>query len=692
MPASLFSPCRWLFGGTKLRIRGRINLLVGLMSLVACTIGGLSIYAVSEFQVRTAGYEKAAERAYKGEALNRLVTAVVMEARGVYAAPDMEKAAPFADGIVKNLDAMEKLIATWTPLVPTEQKAAFDNLSSRFKEFKAFRLETARLAREVSPQAANQQGNNDANRANRKAYQAEIDAVVKNDIAELATVKAGIAGFVTTTFWLVITVTGSGILAGAAFGLYIGARQLSAPIRNVSEVMNAVADGNLDADVPYLGRNDEIGEMAAAVEVFKKNGREVRRMNAQETAMRAKSDDLQAGMAVVVDAAAQGDFSRRINKDYGDENLNRFAETINALLTGVDNGVSETSRVIEGLARGDLTEKMDGEFRGVFAELQANVNQTLTKLRETMREVRSSTEGISGNANELRSAADDLSKRTEQQAAALEETSAALDEITAVVRNSTDRAQEASTMVAETKQKTEESANVVRDAVSAMDRIEKASREISQIINVIDEIAFQTNLLALNAGVEAARAGDAGKGFAVVAQEVRELAQRSATAAKDIKALITKSGEEVGRGVSLVQRTGSALSEIETRVLAINEHIHSIATAAREQSTGLHEVNTAINQMDQVTQRNAAMVEETSAATHRLSGEAGHLVTLVSRFKVGAEDAQLRSRAEQPLRPVAVSGRAAAVASPARKLMNSVSRALNAQPAAASANGDWQEF
>ncbi|AQS62780.1 hypothetical protein AGRHK599_LOCUS63 [Rhizobium rhizogenes] len=675
-----------------MRIRGRINLLVGLMSLVACTIGGLSIYAVSEFRVRTVAYEKAAERAYKGEALNRLVTAVVMEARGVYAAPDITKAAPFADGIVKNLDAMEKLIGTWTPLVPAEQKAAFDNLSSRFKEFKAFRLETARLAREASPQAANLQGNNEANRANRKAYQAEIDAVVKNDIAELEEVKAGIDGFVTTTFWLVIIVTGSGILAGAAFGLYIGARQLSAPIRRVSQVMNAVADGNLDADVPYLGQNDEIGEMAAAVEVFKKNGREVRRMNAQETAMRAKSDDLQAGMAIVVDAAAGGDFSRRINKDYGDENLNRFAATINALLIGVDNGVSETSRVIEGLARGDLTEKMDGEFRGVFAELQSNVNQTLAKLRETMREVRSSTEGISGNANELRSAADDLSKRTEQQAAALEETSAALDEITAVVRNSTDRAQEASAMVAETKQKTEESANVVRDAVSAMDRIEHASREISQIINVIDEIAFQTNLLALNAGVEAARAGEAGKGFAVVAQEVRELAQRSATAAKDIKALITKSGEEVGRGVSLVQKTGSALSEIETRVLSINDHIHSIATAAREQSTGLHEVNTAINQMDQVTQRNAAMVEETSAATHKLSSEAEHLVTLVSRFKVGVEDAQIRTRMEQPMRPVAVSGRAAAVASPARTLMNSVSRALNAQPAAVPAQGDWQEF
>ncbi len=684
-----------------MRIRGRINLLVGLMSLVACTIGGLSIYAINEFWVRSRHFEQAAERAYKGEALNRLVTAVVMEARGIYAAADIAAAAPFADGMVKNLDAMDKLITSWAPLVPAQQKAGFDKLASRSKEFRTFRLETVRLAKESGPQAASQQGNNEANRANRKAYQAEIDSIVKNDIAELEVVKAGVDAFSTAIFWVIVAVTVAGVGAGAAFGLYIGTRQLSAPIRRVSQVMSEVADGNLDAAVPYLGRKDEIGEMAAAVEVFKTNGREVRRMNAQESAMRAKSDDLQAGMAVVVDAAAAGDFSRRINKDYGDDNLNRFAATINALLIGVDNGVSETSRVIEGLARGDLTEKMDGEFRGVFAELQSNVNQTLAKLRETMREVRSSTEGISGNAGELRSAADDLSRRTEQQAAALEETSAALDEITAVVRNSTDRAQEASAMVAETKQKTEESANVVRDAISAMDRIEHASREISQIINVIDEIAFQTNLLALNAGVEAARAGEAGKGFAVVAQEVRELAQRSATAAKDIKALITKSGEEVGRGVSLVQRTGSALSEIETRVLAINEHIHSIATAAKEQSTGLHEVNTAINQMDQVTQRNAAMVEETSAATHKLSSEADHLVTLVTRFNVGADGVQRNLRAEtvsrparaaQPMRPVAVSDRTTAVASPARKLMNSVSRALSAQPAVAPAQGDWQEF
>ena len=188
-------------------------------------------------------------------------------------------------------------------------------------------------------------------------------------------------------------------------------------------------------------------------------------------------------------------------------------------------------------------------------------------------------------------------------------------------------------MVGEATQSAKQSGDIVRNAIGAMSRIEQASNEISQIISVIDEIAFQTNLLALNAGVEAARAGEAGKGFAVVAQEVRELAQRAASAAKDIKGLITKSGDEVSVGVKYVQATGDALSDIESRVLRIDEHIHSIATAAREQSTGLQEVSTAVNQMDQVTQHNAAMVEETSAVTHKLKGEADGLAGLVARFR-----------------------------------------------------------
>ncbi|NTJ41235.1 HAMP domain-containing protein [Agrobacterium larrymoorei] len=674
-----------------MKIRGKINLLVGLLSLVACTIGGLSIYAVNTYHQQTLALDAVADRARRGETLNRLATAVVMESRGIYASTDTAGAAKFADGILKNLNDMAALLVEWKPHVPASQAALFSNLEKRFAEFRTFRMETARLGRDVSPGDANAQGNNEANRENRKAYQAEIDAMVKADLAELSAIKVGIEDFGQTIFLVVLFVTAGGVILGAVTGLYMGSKQLSAPILNVSRVMNAVAEGNLEADVPYLDRKDEIGEMAAAVEVFKRNGLEVRRMNAQETAMRAKSDDLQAGMAEVVSAAAAGDFSRRITKDYGDDNLNRFAQNINELLVSVDSGVSETGRVMGSLAHGDLTQSMNGRYQGVFAELQANVNETLSKLKDTMSEVRGSTESINGNANELRSAADDLSKRTEQQAAALEQTSAALDEITAVVKNSTERAQEASTMVSEAKEKTAESARVVRDAVSAMGRIEQASREISQIINVIDEIAFQTNLLALNAGVEAARAGEAGKGFAVVAQEVRELAQRSANAAKDIKALITKSGTEVGNGVTLVQQTGVALDEIETRVLRINDHIHSIATAAKEQSTGLTEVNTAINQMDQVTQRNAAMVEETSAATHKLSGEATNLLSLVSRFRVGSETATAVAYAA-PSRPAAASPRSAPVASPARKMMGNVARAFNGNAAVAQNKDDWEEF
>jgi methyl-accepting chemotaxis protein len=691
MAASFFHYCvrEQHFGGIAVKIRGKINLLVALLSLVACTIGGLSIYAVNEYHSRVVAFDAAADRAHKGESLNRLVTAVVMEARGIYAAKDTATASKFGDGLLKNLDSMESLIAAWKPMVPAAQSAAFSNLESRFAEFRKFRTETVRLGRDVSPQAANEQGNNDANRENRKAYQVDIDAIVKADVDELNGLKAGIENFGQAMFWIVSLVTAAGVIVGSAFGLYIGSKQLSGPILKVSGVMNAVAEGDLEADVPYLDRKDEIGEMAAAVEVFKRNGLQVRQMNAQEAAMRAKSDDLQAGMAEVVGAAAEGDFSRRINKDYGDDNLNRFAQNINTLLVSVDNGVSETGRVIASLADGDLTQSMRGEFHGVFSELQGNVNNTLAKLRVTMSDVRLGTHSINDSGLELRSAADDLSKRTEQQAAALEETSAALDEITAVVRNSTSRAQEASTMVSEAKETTEKSGKVVREAVSAMGRIEQASREISQIINVIDEIAFQTNLLALNAGVEAARAGEAGKGFAVVAQEVRELAQRSANAAKDIKALITKSGSEVSQGVTLVQKTGEALDEIESRVLSINEHIHSIATAAKEQSTGLQEVNTAINQMDQVTQRNAAMVEETSASTHKLTEEAGNLMRLVSQFRVGEGNQVAQSR---PTLARPGQNGATAVASPARRMMGDVARAFNGSAAVAQNTREWEDF
>jgi methyl-accepting chemotaxis protein len=479
-----------------------------------------------------------------------------------------------------------------------------------------------------------------------------------------------------TTFLLlgVACLAGIGAMAFAVVGI-------SRPINRTTDVMRTLADGDLSVAIPFTDRTNEIGEMARAVEVFKENGIKVRELNAQEAALQAKSADLQASIGEVVSAAVAGDFTKRISKDYDNADLNRFATQVNELVTSVDKGVAETRRVISALAEGDLTENMRGEFQGAFGELQSNVNQTMTNLRAVLGEVRAAIDTINGGAGEMRTASGDLSKRTEQQAASLEETSSALEEITAAVKSSTERATEASHMVDEARRSTEQSSAVVKDAVAAMGKIEQASGEIGQIINVIDEIAFQTNLLALNAGVEAARAGDAGKGFAVVAQEVRELAQRSANAAKDIKALISRSGDEVHSGVKLVTATGEALGLIQGHVVKINEHVHSIATAAREQSTGLSEVSTAVNQMDQVTQQNAAMVEESTAATNRLADEAANLARLIARFRIEAGSA-----------PRAIAPDSRPVASPARALSRKLAGAFGGRGATAAAAAEWEEF
>ena len=494
-----------------MKIRGKINLLVFVMAGTALLIGATALYALHQYDQKLQSYEQTASRAYMGERLNRYVTAVVMESRGIYAAASAKDSKGFADGLMGDLDEIDKVLAAWAPLVPDAQKAEFSKLQARSQEFRVFRSETARLGVTDGPEAANKQGNNDANRANRKAFQAEIDAVVKTDKAELAAAEANIATFHSGVLWVVLCIMVAGISAGVGMGSYIGAVHLSRPIRKVTEAINRVADGQFDIEVPFAGRRDEIGEMAAAVDVFKENGKAVHRMNAEETAMRARSDELQSSMSQAVSAAAVGDFSARIDKDYGDANLNRFAGNVNELLVSVDTGIGEVRRVIASLAEGDLTQAMKGEFQGAFAELQQNVNTTLATLQSTMREVRETTGSINTNTNELRHASDDLSKRTEQQAAALEETSAALDEITSVVQNSTERAREASVMVTEAKEDAARSGTVVRNAIDAMGRIQQASGAISQIIGVIDDIAFQTNLLALNAGVEAARAGEAGK-------------------------------------------------------------------------------------------------------------------------------------------------------------------------------------
>ncbi|PCK82445.1 methyl-accepting chemotaxis protein [Rhizobium sophoriradicis] len=345
--------------------------------------------------------------------------------------------------------------------------------------------------------------------------------------------------------------------------------------------------------------------------------------------------------------------------------------------------ISMLGSALRQLSEGDLTRTVETPFVPSMEQLRHDFNTAVTGLAETMKTIGENGSTIAAGSREIGESADSFSKRTEQQAASIEETAAALEQITTTVNDSSRRAEEAGRLVAMTKQGAEQSGVVVRNAVAAMDQIEQSSREITNIIGVIDDIAFQTNLLALNAGVEAARAGEAGKGFAVVAQEVRELAQRSANAAKEIKALINTSSDLVKNGVGLVGQTGKALEEIVTQVGDIDGNVVAIVEASREQATGLKEINQAVNTLDQATQQNAAMVEESTAASHSLAREAETLRIMLTRFRLPG---QPRIQAQSP---AGVGLEAKQTGSPALHLVSRVAKAHGAATATAQS---WEEF
>jgi len=421
-----------------------------------------------------------------------------------------------------------------------------------------------------------------------------------------------------------------GVVASAAamiFALWIGRSKISAPLTSLSRTMEVLAQGSVDVEVLGAQRKDEVGAMARSVQVFKDNALALRTAEAAQQRLSAETET-----------------ERRRNQEAAEIAAREQAFVMENIATGLTK-----------LAEGDLTYRVDAQFPPAYQRLQSDFNGAITQMEEAMRTIVHAANSIGAGSDEIASAADDLSRRSEQQAASLEETAAALDEITATVKRSSAGAVEASRVVTSTRSDAERSAVVVRGAVEAMNQIEKSSQSISQIIGVIDEIAFQTNLLALNAGVEAARAGDAGRGFAVVAQEVRALAQRSADAAKEIKTLISTSSQQVGQGVSMVGQTGEALQAIVGKVSEIDALVSEIAAGGAEQATGLNEVNAAVNQMDQTVQQNAAMVEQSTAASHALKGEATSLMQMIGRFQVSGAAVARTTTSRRPMTNTQVS-------------------------------------
>jgi len=439
------------------------------------------------------------------------------------------------------------------------------------------------------------------------AMHATIDAIVTDMTAQSQRVvddlHAQVALFSSAMNYLVALV----IICGAIYTLIVS-KVLFQPLARLASALTDIASGKLDVVVSGEKRLDEFGDLARSVRFFSESELKKRQIEADVERERSEREHEMA----------------TIRQRSEEEAELRMTAAMGTLAAG-----------LKELADGNLSVRLEEPMDRRFEPLREDFNTTVTKLSSTLTSVLNGVGSIRGNTDAISTSANEFSKRIEQQAAALEQTAAALDEITVNTANSAKRTEEARSLAAEANKGAASSGQIVTNAVKAMERIEGSSKQISNIIGVIDEIAFQTNLLALNAGVEAARAGEAGRGFAVVAQEVRELAQRSANAAKEIKELIVASAAEVSTGVQLVNETGTSLGEIDSIIAQINMHMDAIATSTREQSSGLSEVNVAINQMDQITQQNAAMAEENTAATNTLADEAHGLNALVNQFELG---------------------------------------------------------
>jgi len=442
----------------------------------------------------------------------------------------------------------------------------------------------------------------------------------------------------------------------------IGARivgRAGSDLKGLADVMGELSSGRLDVALPATARKDELGAMASAIAVFQTALRERGRLEGEqqlETGLRTQRAealaDFQSRLAAVIDKAVGGDFSGRIETAAVATEFREFAERVNGLLATVDGGLSETGTVLAALANTNLTRRIEGTYAGAFGQLKTDTNAVADRLSEIISRLQLTSRSLKTATGEILSGANDLSARTAQQAATIQDTTATVDKLAATVAENSRRVDQARAVSNTAMRTGEQGGQVMENATVAMERISTSSGKISNIIGLIDDIAFQTNLLALNASVEAARAGEAGKGFAVVAIEVRRLAQSAANASAEVKALIDQSVHEVGAGSRLVADASSKLAELLSAVRSSNELMDGIATESRDQASSIVNVAGAIRRLDEMTQHNAALVEETNAAIEQTSNEAAELDEVVDVFTVEGGGTEEHAPVLQPSRGV----------------------------------------
>ncbi len=613
------------------RIATKIGAVIGLLALFA-----LGITAMAAFQLQKLSADYANLTTSEFPSAQRLTTANRLAVEMVYAG----YRAMAYDGATKQAKVAKSMsVLTYEDAASALDEAAKLNPSIQgdVTSLRA-QLDAAAKLNKAAVAAGIENRNEDAKALLVQVYQAVADFsdviftlsdTLNTDAAERT---AALQAEAKKTLTIIVASGIAGIVLSIAFGMYIARVGISRPIQRLTQRMTDLAAGDNDAGIPGYTRADELGTMAKSVEVF-------RAAAIAKVAIEAAKDAAEAEQARVVDLVA--------------DSLRRLAER-------------------------DLTVQIEEDVLPAYQRLKDDFNAATSELLSAMQQLDQSASGINTGSSEISAASDDLSRRTEQQAASLEESAAAMDQVTQSVKKSARGAEQVHQLVGVAHGDAEAGGKIVRDAIVAMDAIASSSQQISQIVSLIDGIAFQTNLLALNAGVEAARAGDAGKGFAVVANEVRALAQRSADAAKEIKDLITASSRQVTGGVQLVGQTGEALDRILGRVSEISALAADISQATETQAASIQEVNVAVTEMDRTTQQNAAMVEESTAAARSLTSEAEQLGRLVGRFQLGiASKAPARSFSAPSRKP-------AAKAAP--RAMGNLALKMD-EP-----EGDWTEF